>query len=97
MTVELCLSICRKKRFFYAGLQWQIECYCGNEPKTEFEWAWKDKCNESCAGDRFQICGGSNALSLYSTPPSILIGLCILNNPSKHVLGKIETYYLYDK
>ena len=40
MTVEMCLSICRDKGFHYSGLQWQIECYCGNEPVNGFEWSW---------------------------------------------------------
>ena len=46
MNVELCLSICRDLKFPFAGLQWQIECYCGFEPSSGFEWAWKDKCND---------------------------------------------------
>jgi len=40
MTVEMCLSTCRDKEFRYSGIQWQIECYCGNEPVKGFEWAW---------------------------------------------------------
>ena len=66
MTVEMCLSTCRQKGYSYAGLEWQIECYCGEEPKRGFEWAWSDKCDERCAGDSNQICGGSLALSIYT-------------------------------
>ena len=67
MTVELCLATCREKGFAYSGLQWQIECYCGDEPANGFEWAWMNKCNRKCAGNSNQICGGSNAMSVYST------------------------------
>ena len=67
MTVEMCLSTCREKGFAYSGLQWQIECYCGNEPANRFEWAWLKKCDQKCAGNSNQICGGSGAMSVYST------------------------------
>ena len=66
MTVEMCISTCREKGFDYAGLQWSIECYCGNEPDQGFEWAWLDKCDNNCAGDSRQVCGGSSAMSVYS-------------------------------
>ena len=68
MTIELCLSTCREKGYTYSGLQWQIECYCGNGPRENFKWAWFDKCDDKCAGNSDQICGGSNAMSIYSTP-----------------------------
>ena len=82
MTVEMCLSTCRKKGFRFSGVQWQIECYCGNEPAEGFKLAWFDKCDERCAGNSNQICGGSNALSVYSTPGLYLNGLCIYDYPS---------------
>lgn len=81
MTVELCLSTCRQKGFRYSGLQWQIECFCGNEP-NQFVWAWPNKCNDRCAGNSYQICGGSSSLSVYSTPRTNFDGLCIYNYPS---------------
>ena len=91
MTVEMCLSTCRKKGFRFSGVQWQIECYCGNEPINEFEWAWFDKCNDRCAGNSNQICGGSNAMSLYTTPGVYLDGLCIYDYPSpRRVLDEMS-------
>ena len=82
MTVEMCLSTCRDKEFRYSGIQWQIECYCGNEPVQGFEWAWLDKCDNTCAGNSNQICGGSNAMSLYTTPEIHINALCIFDFPS---------------
>ena len=67
MTVEMCLSTCREKKFPYSGLQWHIECYCGIQPTHGFDWAWLNKCDAKCAGDSNQICGGSGAMSVYST------------------------------
>ena len=81
MTVEMCFSTCRSKGFAYSGLQWQIECYCGNEPKKAFEWAWPDKCSQKCAGNSNQVCGGSTAISIYSNPMEI-DGSCIYDFPS---------------
>ena len=66
MTVEMCLSFCREHGFSYSGLQWRIECYCGDVPVNGFKWAWSDKCREACAGNSFQVCGGSNAMSVYT-------------------------------
>ena len=91
MTVEMCLSTCRDKGFRYSGIQWQIECYCGNEPINGFNWAWFDKCNDRCAGNTNQKCGGSNAMSLYTTPDVYLDGLCIYDYPSpRRVLDEMS-------
>ena len=90
MTIEMCLAACRSKGFAYSGLQWQIECYCGNEPTNGFEWAWPDKCNDRCAGNPIQICGGSSAMSVYSNPKTIY-GLCLYDFPSpRGVLGDLS-------
>ena len=56
MTVQMCLSTCREQGFSYSGLEWQIECYCGNEPANGFEWAWPNKCDDRCAGNLNQVC-----------------------------------------
>ena len=78
--------------FEFSGLQWQIECYCGNVPLNQFQWAWQGRCDDRCAGDSNQICGGSMALSLYKTPEQDPKGLCLYDYPTKRVLdGKSVT------
>ena len=77
----MCLSICRSKNYEFAGLEWEKECYCGEEPKA-FVWAWPDKCNDKCAGDSNQNCGGSSSISLWKVPPKILDGICVYNSPT---------------
>ena len=62
MTIEQCLGICSSKGFRYAGLEWALECHCGNEPEGGFEWAWPDKCDDTCSGNDHQICGGKGAM-----------------------------------
>ena len=73
MTIEICLSICRNDGFPYAGLEWQIECFCGHESDSGFIWSWPNKCNERCAGDSFQNCGGSNAISISFSYNGVLM------------------------
>ena len=82
MTIEMCLSICRNDGYSYAGLEWQCECFCGHESDSGFIWSWPYKCNEKCAGDSNQNCGGSNAISIWSVPPSYLAGQCFYDFPS---------------
>ena len=77
----MCLSTCREKGYLFSGLESGIECHCGNEPADNFKWAWYGKCNDRCAGNSNQICGGSNAMSLYSTTKFDLDGLCVVNYP----------------
>ena len=91
MTVEMCLSICRSKGYPFSGLQWQCECHCGYEPADGFEWAWSDKCDERCVGDSNQICGGSNAMSVWTTPPEELHGVCVNDYPqNRRVLDEFS-------
>ena len=81
MTIEKCLFICRSKDLPFSGLEWSCECHCGHEPNDGFEWAWSDKCNDQCSGDSNQICGGSEAMSVWTTLPKILDGECINDYP----------------
>lgn len=77
----MCLSTCREKEFLFAGLELRTDCYCGNEPEQGFEWALLDKCDQRCAGNLKQICGGSEAMSLYSTS-TIKNRQCVYEFPS---------------
>ena len=87
----MCLSICRSKGFPYTGLEWQIECHCGHEPVEGFEWAWPGKCDDRCSGNSNQICGGSNAMSVWTTPINYLEGLCINDFPqNRRVLDEFS-------
>lgn len=91
MTIEMCLSKCRSKGYPFSGLQWQCECHCGYEPKEGFEWSWSDKCNDRCVGDSYQICGGSNAMSVWKTPPKVLHGFCVNDYPqNRRVLNEFS-------
>ena len=90
MTIQMCLAICRSRDFKYAGLEWQIECYCGNELQSLLKRSWPEKCNDHCAGDFNQVCGGSQALSLWTVPLKSLDGICVFNSPINEVLGQYQ-------
>ena len=85
MTIQKCLHICKTKGYEFSGLQWQIECYCGNMPTNGFEWAWPGKCDDRCAGDSNQMCGGSMAMNVYKTLSKNPKGLCVYDNPTERV------------
>ena len=82
MTIEMCLGICRSKGYPFSGLEYQTECHCGHEPDEGFEFAWSDKCDYHCAGDSSQKCGGSDAINVWSSIPTIINGLCVQDFPN---------------
>ncbi|KAB5558603.1 WSC domain-containing protein [Coniochaeta sp. 2T2.1] len=63
MTVEGCMAECKGNGFRYAGLEYYGECYCGNSvngPSVD-----ESKCNYPCTGNKSEVCGGSNIISVY--------------------------------
>ena len=87
MTIQFCLKICRNRGYSYAGLEYRKECFCGNEPERGFDWVWQTKCNYRCLGDQNQICGGREAISVWTVPSETLDGLCVHDFP-KRVLAE---------
>ncbi|WVF71809.1 hypothetical protein IAT40_006617 [Kwoniella sp. CBS 6097] len=68
MTLEKCTSFCSSKGFAFAGLEYATECYCGNSLANSATLsAFSTQCNMPCCGASGQICGGPNAITLYST------------------------------
>jgi hypothetical protein len=62
MTVEVCQAACSGDGYKYFGLEFSRECYCGQSLPT----VTADQCNMPCTGNSAEICGGPNALSVYS-------------------------------
>jgi hypothetical protein len=64
-----CVAYCSKAGFSMAGTEYGGQCFCGNElKKTSI--LTDDKCSMKCEGDANETCGGSLALSVYSTGTS---------------------------
>ncbi|KAH7360449.1 WSC domain-containing protein [Rhexocercosporidium sp. MPI-PUGE-AT-0058] len=65
-TVEGCVAFCKGNGYQYAGLEYGEQCFCGasvNNVQTD-----EADCDFSCTGDRTEVCGGSNRVSIYQDP-----------------------------
>ncbi|XP_040051909.2 sialate:O-sulfotransferase 2 [Gasterosteus aculeatus] len=63
MTVFRCQDNCAERGYMYAGLEFGAECYCGHKiqaPNTS-----DSECNMECKGEKSNLCGGANRLSIY--------------------------------
>ena len=63
MTVEKCKSHCFEKQYNFAGVKDEKKCFCG-KTRPPIPASLQD-CNMSCAGDKTQLCGGSNRFNVY--------------------------------
>ncbi|XP_059683464.1 sialate:O-sulfotransferase 2 [Gavia stellata] len=63
MTVFRCQDNCAERGYLYAGLEFGAECYCGH--KVQASNASESECNMECKGEKSNICGGVNRLSIY--------------------------------
>jgi hypothetical protein len=70
MTPQLCKSTCQAKGFIYAGVEYAGECYCDNQIRNNPKSV--SSCTMACSGDSAQLCGGSNAIQVFTlaTVPS---------------------------
>lgn len=62
MTNTKCQRICKHKGFRYFATQHGNRCYCGDRFGR---YGKSYNCNQSCAGDNYEICGGYKASSVY--------------------------------
>nr|XP_033813303.1 WSC domain-containing protein 2 [Geotrypetes seraphini]XP_033813304.1 WSC domain-containing protein 2 [Geotrypetes seraphini] len=63
MTVFRCQDNCAERGYLYAGLEFGAECYCGH--KIQALNVSESECNMECKGEKSNICGGVNRLSIY--------------------------------
>ena len=67
-TPQKCISECRKKGFIYAGVEYGVNCFCGNQMPPDSALLEASECDYRCDGDHSQICGGRNwEMNVYST------------------------------
>ncbi|XP_030647815.1 sialate:O-sulfotransferase 2 [Chanos chanos] len=63
MTVFRCQDNCAERGYLYAGLEFGAECYCGH--KIQAVNASERECDMECKGEKTNMCGGANRLSVY--------------------------------
>jgi hypothetical protein len=68
-TVEACQSACADGGFTFAGLEYGTQCFCGTALENDSESISPSNCATPCAQNANEVCGGSNALSLYVIVP----------------------------
>lgn len=63
MTSSSCASLCSEYHFL--GLEYGVECFCGNIHSTDSLLVDDSECNVPCPGNNDENCGGSYRLSVY--------------------------------
>lgn len=62
-----CLNMCLQLGFKFAGVEYGIECFCGNRQPEKSKEASENECLSSCPGGKLRRCGGNWRLLIYST------------------------------
>lgn len=64
MTVEMCATYCASFQLF--GLEYGAECYCGDQLEATGALADDEsECWYTCSGDKEELCGAENRMSVY--------------------------------
>ncbi|XP_067937140.1 xylosyltransferase oxt-like [Watersipora subatra] len=61
-----CRNLCLASGYRYAGVQYGVECFCGNT-YGKYEKLDESNCGHPCPSNDTLICGGFNAMNIYST------------------------------
>nr|ABD61575.1 copper radical oxidase [Phanerodontia chrysosporium] len=69
LTVESCVHTCAGQGFSIAGMEYSVQCFCGNELINGAVTAPDTDCGMPCGGKASEACGGPNRLSVYSSGP----------------------------
>ncbi|KAK0632014.1 hypothetical protein B0T14DRAFT_490452 [Immersiella caudata] len=67
MTIESCIAYCDTRGFAYAGVEYSVECFCGNTLAPAASHVAASQCSMACSGDATQPCGGPSRLNLFHT------------------------------
>ena len=68
MTIEGCTSSCLAAGYQLAGVEYGRECYCASTGDNHgvFYSYEASQCNRVCTGNNLEICGGEDAINIYS-------------------------------
>ncbi|KAI6783787.1 putative glyoxal oxidase precursor [Emericellopsis cladophorae] len=68
LTPKICTDACAEFGYAAAGLEYGVECYCGDPENIEVNGASivdDDECDIACAGDGGAMCGGGSRMTTY--------------------------------
>ncbi|KAF7712666.1 Endochitinase-like family protein [Penicillium ucsense] len=68
-TVETCQSTCEAQGFTYSGMEYGAQCFCGTAILNNAAAIDPSNCNIACPQNAAEVCGGSNAISMYAVVP----------------------------
>ncbi|RPD53575.1 galactose oxidase [Lentinus tigrinus ALCF2SS1-7] len=71
LTVESCVASCNSRGSTLAGMEFGVQCFCGNELIDGAVKGDEDTCNMSCGGNSTEACGGPNRLSVYTSSGNV--------------------------
>ncbi|KAI4820218.1 hypothetical protein KUCAC02_028202, partial [Chaenocephalus aceratus] len=68
LTIQNCISFCRKQRYKLAGMESGYACFCGNEvEQRDHGESPSMECNHVCFGEHTQPCGGDGWVIIFDT------------------------------
>eukprot|EP01059_Diplonema_ambulator_P007044 TRINITY_DN1657_c0_g1_i4.p1 TRINITY_DN1657_c0_g1~~TRINITY_DN1657_c0_g1_i4.p1 ORF type:complete len:370 (+),score=104.67 TRINITY_DN1657_c0_g1_i4:104-1111(+) len=87
MTIERCIERCGTAGYTYSGLQFALECYCGNSTSGG-SLTSEDDCWMTCSGNDGEKCGSGKRNSVYktSTPAFLEPYGCYDDDPNARTL-----------
>ncbi|XP_019621231.1 PREDICTED: beta-1,3-glucan-binding protein-like [Branchiostoma belcheri] len=71
LTPQKCIRHCADLGYAYAGLQYAVECFCGDSYGT-YGPAPESDCHHACSGGGAHACGGGWRNSVWSTGAAVL-------------------------
>ena len=66
-SAEACLEVCTEYGFSLAGLQYGVECFCGNTKPPAGKELGEEKCDMPCPGEEGESCGGYLTMDIFQT------------------------------
>eukprot|EP00057_Strongylocentrotus_purpuratus_P021825 XP_011676299.1 PREDICTED: kremen protein 2-like [Strongylocentrotus purpuratus] len=74
-TIDMCIKYCAEDGFFYAGVEFAFQCFCGGQDENLVKHgnASDGECDRLCsAADSLESCGGSDRIAIYQVD----LGVC---------------------
>jgi hypothetical protein len=74
LTIESCVDLCLGLGYTIAGLEWSVQCFCGNGVVNGGVLATlQSDCDMPCGGDENEVCGAGQRMSIYSEGPPTIV------------------------